>query len=900
MNGEIHKKNKRRIGIRIVSVCVFLFFISLPLATSISASQMELVSILQDRQKTIEYTFLFSSPQLQERTLFDRSFTKLDMTGCYPIGKNAGEPTLPVKAIQLLLPAKTTVASITVTGEPVVMDTTLSNLQKKPLVPYQPPLPLDGTPPPSEIAFDESLYSSSASYPSAPYDQHYTLGYCRGYTILSLTLTPLQYAPSQGKLSYYPSLSVSVSLKEADHINSFTSTQADDEAWVKALVYNPEMTETYSGSSSPAPLLYPGGLCDPSQDYDYVIITTTQNSLSYWATSPSTPYNWESLMQKHQEKDGLSCTLVTIQDINACTAYQNADPLFNDPQAHIREFCKDAYQDWGTRYILIGGDADTIAARLMNYEYESNVDADIYWSNLDNTFNADHDSAWGEAGDTGFDLYSEMFIGRLTCDTPQDVSNWMKKSFYYADSNEISYLGNAAFYGGDTTWDCQGDDFEDYSAIKGTNNWLGPSPGANGIFPSWAGFQYGFETWNKTSQGVPYDLSVKWTAEPPNPGGWQGGSTSAAINGLKNAINNNKVTLLSGIAHANEQMSLDVTASAWESQYTNTKPFFIHDYGCHCGDFNAADDGVIESMLFRSDTKLSFACIYNTGYGWGQFDDTNSSSAYQQKAFWDYFFDLENHSGTPGNWQIGKGQAWSKDTMAPTINWDAGTGTWRGVIECCLLFGDPAQLIKPPRLNKAPETPRSPQGPANGVVGLPYTFTTNTTDPDGDSLLYQFDWGDGTTSEWVGPFASGATGNATHIWTAGGTYEIRVQAKDTLEALTPWSGPSSTLMDAPALQIQNVKGPVGLQVEFTDNGQGNATNVQWMVTILGGVNDLTLQKSGTISSIPAGESTLIQPFKYFFGLGKITIRVEATCLYGNTLKQEFSAFLLGIFVMNIK
>jgi len=36
----------------------------------------------------------------------------------------------------------------------------------------------------------------------------------------------------------------------------------------------------------------------------------------------------------------------------------------------------------------------------------------------------------------------------------------------------------------------------DYSAIKGTDDWLGPIPGADGPFPTWAGFQFGFETWN--------------------------------------------------------------------------------------------------------------------------------------------------------------------------------------------------------------------------------------------------------------------------------------------------------------------------------------------------------------------------------------------------------------------
>ena len=94
---------------------------------------------------------------------------------------------------------------------------------------------------------------------------------------------------------------------------------------------------------------------------------------------------------------------------------------------------------------------------------------------------------------------------------------------------------------------------------------------------------------------------------------------------------------------------------------------------------DAADDGVLHSMLFHSDTELAFAVVFNTCYGWGNFDTTNSSSAFQTKEFWSYFLDMDNKSVDFSNWQLGKGHAFSKDRMAPTINWDYSTGTWRMV-----------------------------------------------------------------------------------------------------------------------------------------------------------------------------------------------------------------------------
>jgi hypothetical protein len=645
----------------------------------------------------LRYTFSFEEPQLDEMEIFNRSFTSVQMPGCMAIGRSVGAPNIPVKFVKLLLPPGSEVVDVDVTGVLTDVTTRGFDLKEKPVVPHQKPVPIvEELPPKDSASLDENIYHAPDFYPSEIF-KNQGVGYCRGYEILTIALNPINYRPALGQMYYYPELTVEIELKDTGNVDQFYRNNINDEEWVRKLVYNSEVMNYYHNRNLDT-FDYPGGICNPSEDYDYVIITTTQNGLDHWTTDTSKPYNWTSLMDKHSSDDGLSCTLVTMQDINAESDYWNTTPLFNDTAAHIREFCRDAYQDWGTEYVFVGGDDEWIPAREMDYDYESNCDSDLYWSNLHDTFNDDGDNDWGEEGDTGFDLYSELYIGRITCDTPQDVSNWMKKSFYYADSTFKDYLENAAFYGCVTGWNCHGDDFIDYSAIQGTSNWLGPTPGAHGAYPTWLGFQYGFETWNAQNPGQEYNLSVKWSANSvPNPG-WQGGSESAAIAGMKNAINNDDVTLISGIAHANSGMSLDVYDTSWEADYHNTMPFLIHDYGCHCGDMDAEDDGVLHSMLFHSDTELAFACVYHTSYGWGSQDDTNSSSAVQQKLFWDYFFDTVNNSGNTMNWQLGKAHAFSKDAMAPMIDWTytGAPGSWRGTIEACLLFGDPAQRIKPP------------------------------------------------------------------------------------------------------------------------------------------------------------------------------------------------------------
>ena len=82
--------------------------------------------------------------------------------------------------------------------------------------------------------------------------------------------------------------------------------------------------------------------------------------------------------------------------------------------------------------------------------------------------------------------------------------------------------------------------------------------------------------------------------------------------------------------------------------------------------------------------------------------------------------------------------------------------------------------------NQPPSTPSKPTGQINGDVGTSYTYSSTTTDPDGDNIYYWFDWGDNTNSGWVGPYPSGGTGSASHTWTTKGNYQITVKLKMTL------------------------------------------------------------------------------------------------------------------------
>jgi outer membrane protein assembly factor BamB len=91
--------------------------------------------------------------------------------------------------------------------------------------------------------------------------------------------------------------------------------------------------------------------------------------------------------------------------------------------------------------------------------------------------------------------------------------------------------------------------------------------------------------------------------------------------------------------------------------------------------------------------------------------------------------------------------------------------------------------------NRAPNPPATPTGPSQGRKDSVYTFSTVTTDPDGDAVCYRFAFGDGDTSDWTNWVQSGTPVTINHSYQNSGTYSVKAQAKDVNEVLSSWSNP---------------------------------------------------------------------------------------------------------------
>ena len=91
-----------------------------------------------------------------------------------------------------------------------------------------------------------------------------------------------------------------------------------------------------------------------------------------------------------------------------------------------------------------------------------------------------------------------------------------------------------------------------------------------------------------------------------------------------------------------------------------------------------------------------------------------------------------------------------------------------------------------------PNTPTI-EGLASGKINEPHDYIFNTTDPNGDDVYYYIDWGDNTTSGWIGPYPSGDEQTQSHTWLVQGTYTIRAKAKDIHGNESGWGTLSVTM-----------------------------------------------------------------------------------------------------------
>jgi hypothetical protein len=692
-------------------------------------ASMFAVSNVSSDAEAITVTYTFEKPSTHPVQVEDSTYDEVTLADAPSFG-DPGEPCLPMQGAYILLPQYTMVKDISV--ETQDMKSLGDDFYVLPAGTPQPLSQADSfmTPLP-----DEHIYSANELFPQTSFSEVGIYQF-RGYSILVLTLYPVQYQPSTGELFYVSHMTVSVELEETSHSSPLYRGLDRDRTEVLKRIDNPAIIDTYS--SRPQTALR-------QDDYDLLILTVNEFVDEF-----------QPLKQFHDE-EGIRTEIKTLSDVGLF-------PNRVTPE-DIRSFIRDEYLSHGIDYVLLGGDSDIMPAQML-YVYgkdeekepmDTTMPVDLYFACLDGTYNYDGDELWGETtdGDGGgdVDLLAEVYVGRACADTKEEVTNFVDKTIAYLSIEFTDpYLKEVLM---------AGEHLGNYGVASWGGNYL------DMLIDRSTADAY-------TTEGIPSDkfyisklYDRDWTDNY-----WPAEEMIQEMNSGIHIINHD--------GHSYYGYNMKLVNS--DMQYlTNEKYFFAYSVGCMAGGFDDPDgyDCFAEYLTVKTDHG-AFAAIMNARYGFFWSFETDGDGTRYTREFWDAVFG-ENIP------VISKANQDSKEDNLYLI----GRSCMRWTYYELNLFGDPTVAL---RLSTPPEKPLVPSGPPTGSPEKEYVFTSSTVDPDGDQLFYLFNWGDGTTSEWLGPYNSGEQVEAAHTWTTKGSYEITVKAKDVNGAMSEWSDPHAISM----------------------------------------------------------------------------------------------------------
>ncbi|KYK30710.1 MAG: hypothetical protein AYK22_08500 [Thermoplasmatales archaeon SG8-52-3] len=185
-------------------------------------------------------------------------------------------------------------------------------------------------------------------------------------------------------------------------------------------------------------------------------------------------------------------------------------------------------------------------------------------------------------------------------------------------------------------------------------------------------------------------------------------------------------------------------------------------------------------------------------------------------------------------------------------------------------------------------------GPTEVEIGHEYDFTFITTDPENADVYYYIDWGDGEIEEWTGPYPSGQEITLSHIWLVRGNVTVQAKAKNTYGTESVWSEPYIVTILAPVLEVGMTKsGFLRVTGVIKNIGTAIANNINWNITLNGGLIIIGHETTGIIETIPADGETTFKS-NLIIGFGKTEFTVTAQEPYGSYDDRKQGGKMLGI------
>lgn len=496
----------------------------------------------------------------------------------------AGEPRLPSVELRIALPDGMKAEDVR------LENVALSELEGSyRIVPAQPPIRVNDYDNAGEyVQPNPAVYNSDKVYPvgNATLVGQSDLA---GQSFAIVKVCPFQYYPAQGRLVLMTSMQVVISGSNGYVCGDYLSKEASPStiaaysAQLHGLVTNKEAVEL---RQSPLPQLKKSML-PVEGPFDHLIVTPASLASYY-----------DDLVEWHTRK-GVRDTVITTEYIYA--NYSGADN-----QEKIRSFLIDAHDNWGTLYVLMGGENNQVPFEYRDYVGD-NIPSDEYY--------ADYDADW----------QMELLVGRVTASNQTEIARFIAKLMKYeTNPPALGYVLNATVLGMDLTTEWQPPNYV-LTASEDTKEFIDTS-----YIPS------------------RFSVTKVYDSQASN----HYNDFVAALNGGAHLVNHSdhSNTTVMGCGDLNHGWYIN---NSTVDGLTNTnKMSVIFSLGCHPNEMDY-NDCIAEHFVIYNDLKGAVAFTGNTRSGWFYVGDASSLSGVLDIKWWEGLFDYNMY-------RLGQALAYSK------------------------------------------------------------------------------------------------------------------------------------------------------------------------------------------------------------------------------------------------
>ncbi len=515
-----------------------------------------------------------------------------------------GEPALPVVTVTLAIPADAWVTSVTAT--PTRTEVIPGSFT---IAPAQEPRPLSATDVPATVAPEPVVYDGTEPWPEAT-EGRWRTGRAAGFRLAAVDVNPLTWHPADGRLELHTRIRITVEYARDGPAQHLTLTQRDRaSAGLARLVANPK---DLTGFASPTAAL-------DLPEIDYLVITNNRLAPEFIDFA------------EYKTARGHRTEIRTVEWIER--RYPG-----RDLQEKTRNMIRDYFDTRGLCYVLLGGDNAVVPSRRIRVwvgNTRGDIPADLYFADLDFSWDSNHNNLFGEMGDS-VDFYSDVIVGRASVDTEAQVRNFTDKVRTYENNPAADYIKRALFPSG---WLWRNRNYHGryvHDSIAGITpaGWndvrMVDPPGSFAVADS---FDHGFAIFDPAGHG--------------NEGGiYCESGTAIYTSGLaRNQTNDRRFTIMTSLA-------------------------------CTPGNFEAED--CIAEIAHNCEGGGCIAVMMNSRYGWG----TPPSMGPSEKLcirFYDFYL-------ARGEYVLGNAHSRSREEYAGAALYGS---LWRWCMTEFNLFGDP-------------------------------------------------------------------------------------------------------------------------------------------------------------------------------------------------------------------